>query len=1363
MSSGKKKIVAIIASACLSVISCFGQIADSYYISFDSSKDSSSVTVSGYDISIDYSVGSMDINVISDNNSKYFKINLPDHIPSEIEGEPELPIWNRLIVIPEGYKYTIKVSNVVSKEISLRREGIKALLFPAQENASKNGKTRKQKIIIDKKLYRSDLLAGFDTIRLETIGKSRGKTLAILSVSPMRYNPVKEIIDVIVSMKIDITFEKDGTDRLENTVETPVFRELISSQTVNYNKDEVVPGYSEEPIKMILVTDSSFVETLDPYIEWKTEKGIDVVLLSIGKKLEGCSSLELRDTIRNIYNYHLQEGSAPDYLLIVGNTTIIPNYEGAGNVTDVYYGEMDGGDDYIPEMLIGRLPAGDTTEIKNMTSKIVQYERYDFEETNEFTSNALMFTGSDNTYSSIMNGQVRYGIENYLIPENNINEYHFYHFDVTKEALIDIINMGTSFINYTGHGISTQLMTVGFSTADTVLLSNRYKYPVFISNACKTSTFNVNSLGNIMVKAKDKGMVGFIGSSGDTYWNEDFYWSVGLAYPTATPTYETTALGAMDRLFHTHEENAPEWYTSLGEILYAGNMSVSASTSIYKQRYWERYNIVGDPSLVPMMGTPEPIIVSVPDTIPNLSGSISFQGEPFLYAAVTMHGILMDASHIGISGVINLEFPEVSNDSVLLVITGQNKTPYFKTIYINDITNEFITLTSHSFNDDNGNSNGIAEYGESINIDLSVSNVGSTDATGLYIKASSPSNWIEMVNDSLFIGTLQAPSAVDISNQLSFMVKDSIPNDYSVPFDLMLKDDYGEKHNDLSVTIYAPSVTISSVYMDDSQTGDGDFVADPGEMFQLVYLINNDGDVAVNGNLTVNADNPDVRISSSLPVFIEAKSSVSIPVDIEQTGVIPLTTLILFEATFSATPYEASANSAIKIGGIRESFESGDMNSFPWINESPLPWVVTSNSQYDGNYSARSGIITHNQNSTLTINGYYPEEDTLSFYYRVSSESSYDFFIFKVNGVIKFKVSGQIDWREARIKVPSGYNRFEWSYQKDKSVSDYEDLAMIDMIDFAKVQQIEFIGSDIGLHSIVSPQEKERGIEELSVTVFNLGADSVKGFELGYKVNNGPEVTQAFEDTIYALGDTISVTFDQKIDLSSIGVYAIEVYNKRPDDYRDNDTLRLTIVNVGYDLEISGIVSPVQNDDLGREIVTVAVKNNGPENLERFTLAYTINGTNKFTETFEETLNAGNDPVNVSFLQKANLSFYGEYAIKVFSVLANDVNRTNDTLSVILRNNDMTSLPDNPYDTNSITPYPNPFSSKLYILIKTDTNATAIITTTNIAGKTIGLLEQHILPGDNIITIDGDHMPQGIYLITANINGKIYTRKVLKQ
>ena len=141
---------------------------------------------------------------------------------------------------------------------------------------------------------------------------------------------------------------------------------------------------------MIIITDTAFRKQLEPFFKWKTQKGFNLNVLYKGTGLAGDTYTQLKDTIAKIYNSPSNAENPPEYLLIIGDVDRVPYYGagGTGNVTDMYYGEFDGNGDYIPEMYVGRLPVSDTTELKTVVNKIIQYEKFEFADTNKF------YTGS---------------------------------------------------------------------------------------------------------------------------------------------------------------------------------------------------------------------------------------------------------------------------------------------------------------------------------------------------------------------------------------------------------------------------------------------------------------------------------------------------------------------------------------------------------------------------------------------------------------------------------------------------------------------------------------------------------------------------------------------------------------------------------------------------------------------------------------------------------------------------------------------------------------------------------------------------------------------------------------------------------
>jgi hypothetical protein len=127
-----------------------------------------------------------------------------------------------------------------------------------------------------------------------------------------------------------------------------------------------------------------------------------------------------------------------------------------------------------------------------------------------------------------------------------------------------------------------------------------------------------------------------------------------------------------------------------------------------------------------------------------------------------------------------------------------------------------------------------------------------------------------------------------------------------------------------------------------------------------------------------------------------------------------------------------------------EDFESGALSS-PWRSNGAADWFPYSIAQ-QGAWSAKSGIITHGERSTLKIDVDFPSGGAVTFWYSVSSEVGYDFLSFLVDGVEKDAWSGEIAWREVEYLVPAGTHELEWRYQKDVSLSAGEDGALVDSI-----------------------------------------------------------------------------------------------------------------------------------------------------------------------------------------------------------------------------------------------------------------------------------------------------------------------------
>jgi hypothetical protein len=1151
-----------------------GQQGKSFIHNFDSDMNEGSIVSNDRTIIINYSIPSVELSGITNQAGEFYRVTIPGHNRSSEPGKPELPILSKLITIPGDGEVKIRISEVQSTVIYPSKNNLKGYVFPKQVDQTKQDNRQKTGFMIDKELYGRRELIKSDTIVVEYLGSIRGHKLAAVSISPVRYNPGLNQLEVITSMKIEIDLPASGNKASGNSVKSPLFSESFKKGTLNYNSDDVINGYSDKPVKMIILTDTIFKKTLDPFITWKTQKGYRVTTLYKGTAFAGNTFAEIKDSLSRIYNSSSESDQAPEYLLIVGDVNHIPISGGTSQVSDLYWGEFDGNGDYLPDMYIGRLPVADTATLSNVLGKIIKYEKFEFADTNQFYKRTLVSAGNESGYSYLMNGQLKYAMDNYLNASNNVEGHVFYYpqsFN-SEDTIKKLINNGVSFVNYTGHGSVSGWLDPVIKTPEIALFTNKNMYPFIISNACQTAHFSeAESMGNKMIVSKDKGAIGFIGCTNDSYWDEDYYWAVGVGTPNADPKYSETGLGALDRLFHTHNEKPSEWYITMGQVNYAGNLAVSSSTTTRKKYYWETYSLLGDPSVIPIIGTPGNFNISLPDTLPNGITSFSISADPFAYVAISHWDTLWDASFASPSGSVVLDLPGISDDSCLVVITGQNKKPVIKKIYIRNISKEYINLTSSEVSDPKGNNNGKADFGESVYLNLTITNLGLTDATVLKAKISTSSNLVTILKDTVNIGTLNARSQITVAGKIELKVGELVPDKSFITLNLNLKDALTEKNYTIDLSLHSPVIDIVTCTIDDSETGNGNLSADPGETIKLVFGVNNSGSTNASGTFNLSGYPAGITVPqpvvSSGPINYGQLTYVTVTATV--SPLLAKGTAFNVSAFLDCSPYFVSRSFSIPVGKTRESFEYQSFAVFPWKNSLVSPWVITALEAIEGKFSARSALIANNSESNLKLSINVPAADTVKFYYKVSSEQNYDFLTFLLNGSTAFRVSGESGWKEKRVALKEGFNNLEWIYKKDESISSGGDCAWLDYISFPA---ISFNTTDMKTGKIVTPElNKNYALEPITAEVINLGTDTVKGFNLAYSVNAGVPVAQYFNNKIRP-GDTVRVAFSNLANLAGTGSYIVKVYGfNNNDEYIKNDTSSIVIVNTA--------ITPVENPE----------------------------------------------------------------------------------------------------------------------------------------------------------------------------------------
>ena len=136
---------------------------------------------------------------------------------------------------------------------------------------------------------------------------------------------------------------------------------------------------------------------------------------------------------------------------------------------------------------------------------------------------------------------------------------------------------------------------------------------------------------------------------------------------------------------------------------------------------------------------------------------------------------------------------------------------------------------------------------------------------------------------------------------------------------------------------------------------------------------------------------------------------------------------------------------------IIEPFETGDFSKFDWQIDPTYPWSITTTNPYEGTYCMKSGgagVANVVSNMTVTVN--IPADGIMSFFGKISCESSWDYGYFFIDGVQKGSYTGNGNWGEKKFDITAGDHTFQWRYTKDGSVNSYDDCFYVDFITFYK-------------------------------------------------------------------------------------------------------------------------------------------------------------------------------------------------------------------------------------------------------------------------------------------------------------------------
>ena len=724
--------------ACALGFSVFGQT-----ISLRSADKAECVKSDMNGLKASFSFSSLDASTVETPLGELSEIRIEGTYSNGNVGEPQLPMFTRLIAIPTGATPVVTVGAHSETQYTLSDYGI-GTVSAMQAPIRKDVEPSTVEYAFSETAYARDSYNDNPIAMVEVLGTMRGITLGRLIVQPVRYNPVAGTVKVFNDIEVNVDFQNgdaESTEKMFKSTCSPAFRSVYDQI---FNIDMLMDGNSKDaytdhpdfyntPVKMLVICYSGFQgnAALNSWLEWKLQKGYYVDIYYTSET--GTTASAIASFIKTKYNASVSAGNAYTYLIVIGDTGQVPQYmnknidSSIGNcASDLGYSSVNfssSTNNYFPDMYYSRISVENTTHLTNYMNKVLTYEKFEFTDGGNYLNNVILVGGWDSNWTArVAKPTINYGTNYYFNKSNTIyggfgsgtinatiSTSSTAGYSGSNNGCYNGINNGVCFLNYTAHGDKQEWYQPKMTAAHVATLTNTGKYFFGVGNCCLTGNFNNttttyspgSSIGTnacfaeTMIRVPNAGAIAYVGCSPYSYWYEDFYWAVGAhSYSQGNyPTTTASSKGVYDVMF------MDQYWNSASALNYVGNLAVqqavtnsNTNSSITSGNcknsahyYFQFYHTFGDGSVMPYVTKPEANSVTIPSTVNAGATSITVNALAGSYVAVTNNSsVIYGVGVANSSGVATVNFTNAipSSGTLYVVVTRQQYQPYFGTITI---------------------------------------------------------------------------------------------------------------------------------------------------------------------------------------------------------------------------------------------------------------------------------------------------------------------------------------------------------------------------------------------------------------------------------------------------------------------------------------------------------------------------------------------------------------------------------------------------------------------------------------------------------------------------------------------------------
>ncbi|MDP8221094.1 MAG: C25 family peptidase propeptide domain-containing protein [Candidatus Stygibacter frigidus] len=281
-------------------------------------------------------------------------------------GKPDIPVFSKLLAIPASAKLSVEVTES-------REKIIRDIMIKPQGELILESEGGGESFTIDQDFYALDQEFPGELVILGDEAVMRDFHIVRLTIQPFQYNPGTRELRVISSMQIKVTSIGNEPIRGERKI-SRAFEPIYKGTILNYNQIVERPEF-QAPCYLFIYPNNTTVHNILAYLlDWKTEKGFEVH--SASTSLTGTSTTSIKNYIQSAYD---NWENPPEFVCLVGDhggsysiPTYFETYSGYNGEGDQPYSQLDGGD-ILADVMVGRLPYNNTSELQTLASKIINY------------------------------------------------------------------------------------------------------------------------------------------------------------------------------------------------------------------------------------------------------------------------------------------------------------------------------------------------------------------------------------------------------------------------------------------------------------------------------------------------------------------------------------------------------------------------------------------------------------------------------------------------------------------------------------------------------------------------------------------------------------------------------------------------------------------------------------------------------------------------------------------------------------------------------------------------------------------------------------------------------------------------------